>query len=235
MVMLVALEGCHSLGGMGNKSVDLKIDERLNPDDLGRPLSMVVRLYELKNREAFDALGLAELASASDDQALVSKDLLVRHEFLLTPGAHRTIEWKPDPRTRYFAWVGLYRNPRALPWRVVLSGDELSGKSGTLKIGSCGLQWLAGGGSAQTDYLQEAQDAEARLTCLTSPSAVGAEAAAKGGPAAAAKSAVVKPQKRNLQKPVRPAAKETSVKETSAKETAAREATLKGVATEGEK
>jgi type VI secretion system protein VasD len=209
MVMLVALEGCHSLGGLGHKSVELKIDERLNPDDLGRPLSMVVRLYELKNREAFDALGLAELANATDDQALVSKDLLARHEFLLTPGAHRTIEWKPDARTRYFAWVGLYRNPRALPWRVVLTSDDLSGKSGTLKIGSCGLQWLAFNG-AQSNSQEDLKEAEARLACLTSLPLSVPDAGQKIGAAPIAKPAMSKTTKRSPQKIVKPAAKESS-------------------------
>ncbi|MCE2680686.1 MAG: type VI secretion system lipoprotein TssJ [Burkholderiales bacterium] len=211
MVMLVALEGCHSLGGLGHKSVELKIDDRLNPDDLGRPLSMVVRLYELKNREAFDALGLAELANAPDDQALVSKDLLVRHEFLLTPGAHRTIEWKPDSRTRYFAWVGLYRNPRALPWRVVLSADDISGKPGTLKIGPCGLQWLAAG-SALPNKVEEAQEAEARLTCLASSLATGPEAASKAPLVAPIKPAPVRPLRRPTQRVTKPVVKDAPPK-----------------------
>jgi type VI secretion system protein VasD len=207
IVMLVALEGCHSLGGLGHKSVELKIDDRLNPDDLGRPLSMVVRLYELKNRETFDALGLTELANATDDQALVGKDLLARHEFLLTPGAHRTIEWKPDSRTRYFAWVGLYRNPRALPWRVVLSADDISGKPGTLKIGPCGLQWLAAG-AALPDKLEEAQEAEARLTCLASSLGTGVEATSKPPVVAAPKPPAVRSLKRPSAKAVKPVVKD---------------------------
>jgi type VI secretion system VasD/TssJ family lipoprotein len=184
LVMLITLCACHSLGKRPMATVELRIDEKLNPDDLGRPLSMVVRLYELRRPDVFEKLTLHDLANTADEARLLGHDLIGRHEFILTPGTQRTIEWIPQAETTHVAWVGFYRNPKAQPWRQVLPVSQLGFGLMHLAVGACGLELSqldadatlrnspARNESARTDSAQ----AVARTACPP-PTVVAAEAA----------------------------------------------------------
>ncbi len=141
VVMLMALTSCHSLTWLQTKNIELRTDFQLNPDDLGRPLSMLIRLYELRSRQHFDALTLHDLTQVVDEKRVLGEDLILRHEFFLQPASQRTISLTPHQNTRYLAWVGFYRNPYAQPWRVIQPIDEVQRSGGALWVGSCGLMW----------------------------------------------------------------------------------------------
>jgi type VI secretion system protein VasD len=166
LVMLITLSACHSFGKRQTRqatSVELRIDDKLNPDDLGRPLSMVVRLYELRQREAFEKLTLHDLANVADETRLLGQDLIGRHEFILTPGTKRTIEWTPQAETTHMAWVGFYRNPKAQPWRQIVSVQQLDPKPMQLWVGACGLSlYPTDGGPAER---LDSGDLSARMVC----------------------------------------------------------------------
>lgn len=141
LVMLMTLCACHSIGSSRQTTVELVTDSRLNPDEQGRPLSMVLKVYELKQREQFDQLSLVDLAREHDEQRLLGGDLVTKHELMLMPGAYRPMQWVLQPETRVIAWVAFYRNPEAKPWRQVVPVPVRMDTSHRLIVGACGIQW----------------------------------------------------------------------------------------------
>lgn len=88
MTLLTGLIGCTSTRPSIKEqtSIDLRIEaaENVNPDEKGRAAPIQVRIYELKNDNAFTS---ADFYSLQDnDKSILGGDLLVSDEFILRPG-----------------------------------------------------------------------------------------------------------------------------------------------------
>ncbi|MCA8003387.1 type VI secretion system lipoprotein TssJ [Burkholderia metallica] len=95
--------------------VDAKVD--VNPDDRGRAAPIVVRLYELKNDNAFNAADFFTLQT--QDKTVLGDDVVKRDEVQLRPGEHRTIARRPDPATTVIGVIAAYRDLPNSVWRTV--------------------------------------------------------------------------------------------------------------------
>jgi type VI secretion system protein VasD len=97
----------------------------INLDPDGHPLSVVVRLYQLKDRADFSRLTFdVASASQSDTEALPS-DALGHSEWVLIPGGTLRTAEDLRPGTRYLGLVGLFRNPDPQFWRYLVSLDQV--------------------------------------------------------------------------------------------------------------
>ncbi|MGV8916504.1 MAG: type VI secretion system lipoprotein TssJ [Pseudomonas sp.] len=105
--------------------LDLAARGAINNNQNGAPLATVVRVYQLKDRKAFDAADYHAL-SATDGQAL-SADVLARHDKYVQPDATVSLDKPMEKDTRYVAVVALFHSPEIEHgnWRVVLERDEL--------------------------------------------------------------------------------------------------------------
>jgi type VI secretion system protein VasD len=89
----------------------------VNPDAAGRASPIKVRLYELKDGQAFLE---ADYFSLDDkDKLLLANDLLARDEFILRPGESRRIERKGHPATLFIGVLAGYRDLPASQWRLL--------------------------------------------------------------------------------------------------------------------
>ena len=88
----------------------------VNPDELGRPAPVVVRLYELKDRTAFDTADFFTLQD--NDTNVLGNTLIKRDEWLLLPGERRELRRNLDPATRVIAVTAAYRDLAHAIWRA---------------------------------------------------------------------------------------------------------------------
>ncbi|HKS33488.1 MAG TPA: type VI secretion system lipoprotein TssJ [Enterobacteriaceae bacterium] len=108
-----------------NLHLDIQAREAINNNAGGIALSTVIRVYQLKERTAFDSTDYPSLF-AEDSQALKA-DLLVEKDIRLQPGGAVTVDMPMDKNAQYVAVAGMFISPDLVnnTWRVVLSRDDL--------------------------------------------------------------------------------------------------------------
>jgi len=105
--------------------LDIRAREAVNSNAGGVALSMVVRIYQLKDRKAFDRTDYPSLFKA-DSQA-IKADLVAEKDIRLQPGGAVTVDMPMEKSAQYVAVAGMFMSPdqESNTWRVVLSRDDL--------------------------------------------------------------------------------------------------------------
>lgn len=106
--------------------LDIRAREAVNNNAGGMALSTVVRIYQLKDRKAFDSTDYPSLFAA-DSQALKA-DLVAEKDIRLQPGGAMIVDMPMEENAQYVAVAGMFMSPDQVndTWRVVLSRDDLS-------------------------------------------------------------------------------------------------------------
>ncbi|MBK9136429.1 MAG: type VI secretion system lipoprotein TssJ [Betaproteobacteria bacterium] len=102
----------------------------LNPSATQRPSPLVLRVYELRSDTAFSKADF--IALYQQEQATIGGDLVLKDEFVVTPGENRPYERTLSIETRYLAVFGAYRNVERAVWRAIAAVP--SGKALKLAI-----------------------------------------------------------------------------------------------------
>ena len=140
LVLILTLSGCGAMQAVKDTTLDvgkailftqvknLKLDlvarEELNPDDKGSPLSVLVRVYQLKDVKSFSAATYSQILS--DDKAILGADLLARKELVLSPGATISLDEPMHKEANQIAVVALYRmQPKDSVWWLLLKKQNL--------------------------------------------------------------------------------------------------------------
>jgi len=89
----------------------------LNPSATQRPSPLVLRIYELRSDTAFSKADF--IALYQSEQATLGADLVLKDEFVLTPGESRPYQRTLSIETRFLAVFGAYRNVERAVWRVI--------------------------------------------------------------------------------------------------------------------
>lgn len=97
--------------------LEIKATANANPDLLGKPAPIKVRIYELKSSKTFAEADYFALDSS--DKALLGTDLLAKDEYVLHPGEVRTIQRKSNSKTTAIGVMAGYRDLKGTTWRVV--------------------------------------------------------------------------------------------------------------------
>lgn len=108
--------------------LDVTAREALNTDtreNRSSPQSVVIRVYQLKERKAFDKLVYQQLAT--DGNTLLGADLLASRDVVLTPGGAVNLNMPMEPEAQFVAVVGLFRQPDLAKnsWQQVLEREAL--------------------------------------------------------------------------------------------------------------
>jgi type VI secretion system protein VasD len=93
-------------------------DRRVNLDVGGEPLSVVVRVIQLRDKNEFSRLSFASATNKSDAE-LFPKELVATNEVVLMPGTTQEITDTLRPEARYVGVVGFFRKPDAQLWRML--------------------------------------------------------------------------------------------------------------------
>lgn len=95
----------------------VKAASDVNPDERGRAAPIVIRIYELKNDNAFAAADFFTLEN--QEKTVLADDVVKRDEFQLRPGEHRKVVRRPAPETTAIGVIAAYRDLPNAVWRSV--------------------------------------------------------------------------------------------------------------------
>ena len=115
----LAVAGCSFFGGEDGADVQLNVvvDEQVNPDPSGRASPLVIKLYHLNDKLAFETKDFFSVYDANDKD--VQKAIVRQKEYQLNPGheIHKGIV--TDPKTQYIGIVAAFRDIEVAQWRAV--------------------------------------------------------------------------------------------------------------------
>lgn len=130
--VLMLLLGLHLIACSGPMvRLDLAANSELNPDRKGDPLPVVVRVYQLTDRGAFESATFNQLWKS--DEASLGKTLLTRNEVIINPNSNNKIELDRHEQAKYVGVVAIFRNPIEQKWRELreLSQDFVTRRFST--------------------------------------------------------------------------------------------------------
>ncbi|SAK49534.1 lipoprotein [Caballeronia pedi] len=88
----------------------------VNPDDQKRAAPIVVRIYELKNADAFNQSDFYSLQDKDKD--VLNDDLVQRDQFQLRPGDQKSIRRDANQATTMIGVLAAYRDLPNAVWRA---------------------------------------------------------------------------------------------------------------------
>ncbi len=128
-VWTIAVAGCSS---SKPKPADFHIhsaaDSRLNPDFNDQPLSVVLNVYQLRDRQTFARLTFEDFVSGKSDESLLREDIVSRTELVVLPGNKQTIDARLEPDAQYLGVVAIYRMPADQQWRYLIPAEQIRKK-----------------------------------------------------------------------------------------------------------
>src|SRR5436309_15779273 len=120
----------------------LQAAPNVNPDPGGKSLSVVVRVYQLKDKGRLESADYNAIWKLDKDT--LSDDFLAVQERVVQPGTQEMLEIQTNPMAKYVGVVALFRNPSGDSWRrLVPIGGKSRPIGGTT---STGCPWLCGQG-----------------------------------------------------------------------------------------
>lgn len=124
-ILILSVVGCSSnTPKPANYHIYSEADVQLNYDLAARPLSVVLNVYQLKDRQTFARLTFDDFVSGKSDTDLFAEDLLQKSELVILPGAKTEVDMKLLPETAYVGVVALYRSPFDHQWHYLIPADQ---------------------------------------------------------------------------------------------------------------
>jgi type VI secretion system protein VasD len=114
--------GCGIFGSGDDKPVPMKFQleaaARLNPDEHGRALPTVVRIYQLKSAAKMESAGFDDLFKR--EKEVLGEDMVQLDEIEVAPGERVGKILPREKDVKYVAVVALFRRPAGGSWRAIL-------------------------------------------------------------------------------------------------------------------
>lgn len=123
--------------------LDFTTRSTVNVDDNNAPLATVIRVYQLKERQAFDRADYQTLLTSANEA--LKGDILAERDVTVMPDGAAGLDMPMEPGTRYVAVIGLFRTPdiQGDTWRVVLERNDLDpDEARRIQLESGGLKLL---------------------------------------------------------------------------------------------
>jgi type VI secretion system protein VasD len=119
----MVLSACSIFGGGGDgkpEPIKVRVDAapRLNPDEHGRALTTVVRIYQLKNASKMESAEFEDLYRR--EKELLGEDLVQVDELEVPPGQQVGKTISREKGAQYVAAVALFRRPGGFSWRSIV-------------------------------------------------------------------------------------------------------------------
>lgn len=116
----------------------LHAGEVLNSDTAGRSLSVVARIYKLRDSAAFLQAPYEALRGDAKDSPF-SQDVVEMREAVLTPGQHYEVVETMPLQAAFIAVVVLFRAPADARWRFAFATKPAAASGITLGVHGCAL------------------------------------------------------------------------------------------------
>ncbi|WP_035061851.1 type VI secretion system lipoprotein TssJ [Andreprevotia chitinilytica] len=105
--------------------LDLLAREELNSDDKSQPLSVVVRVYQLRDGKRFASTSYEQLLT--EDKVRLADDLLASKEVILLPGASLSLDEPLDKDAKQIGVAAFFRKTDVPSgWQLLIGREQLS-------------------------------------------------------------------------------------------------------------
>jgi type VI secretion system protein VasD len=131
-----------------NVAVRLHAAKRLNVDARGEPLALLVRVYKLRQRTAFEQAPFAAFLSPQTEREALGADLLEVRELTLVPGQQLELNEKLAREAGWLGVVALYHSPPAQGWRLAFAAPEAEKTGVTIGLHACAMSSTGAGPAA---------------------------------------------------------------------------------------
>jgi type VI secretion system protein VasD len=146
-----------------NVSLKLHAGNNLNAGTADKSLSMVVKIYKLKQIEAFYAASYDSFLTPEKEKLALGTDLLEVREISLIPGQLYEVVEKVSRESSYIGVVTLFRTPAPQRWRAAFASKDAETAGITLGIHACSI--TVGKGAA-SDQAKSASETTTPARCL---------------------------------------------------------------------
>jgi len=130
------------------RNVPLKLHAatRLNVDARGQPLALAVRLYKLRQKDAFEGAPYATFLDPRLERESLGADLVEVREIMLVPGQRYEVTEKVAREAGHVGIVALFHTPASGRWRTAVS--SLDAERDGLNVGLHACAMSVGSGTA---------------------------------------------------------------------------------------
>lgn len=119
--------------------LSISAGKELNTTRDGQALSLVVRVYQLRSRRAFDELPF-DMASGEDGgRAFLGDELIATKEVVVIPGKHYDLEQKLPHGGTTIGVVGLFHAPARGRWKIAFDAERSREAGITIGAHACAL------------------------------------------------------------------------------------------------
>jgi type VI secretion system protein VasD len=122
-----------------NVALRLHAAKRLNVDARGQPLALLVRVYKLRQRTAFEQAPYAAFLSPQSERESFGADLLEVKELTLVPGQQVELNEKLSREAGWLGVVALFHAPQAQGWRLAVAAPEAEQAGVTVGLHACAM------------------------------------------------------------------------------------------------
>lgn len=122
-----------------NVTLRLHAARRLNLDRRGQPLALLVRVYKLRQRAAFEQAPYAAFQSAQAEREALGADLVEVKEFTLVPGQRLDLNEKLAREAAWLGVVALFHAPARDGWRLAFAAADAEQTGVTLGLHACAM------------------------------------------------------------------------------------------------
>jgi type VI secretion system protein VasD len=122
-----------------NVPLRLHAATRLNVNERGQPLALAVRLYKLRQKDAFEEAPYATFLDPQQERERLGADLLDVREIMLVPGQRYEVTERVAREAGHVGIVALFHNPAAGHWRTTVSSAEAERNGVNIGLHACAM------------------------------------------------------------------------------------------------
>jgi type VI secretion system protein VasD len=112
---------------------------RLNVDARGQPLALLVRIYKLRQRAAFDQAPYAAFLTPQAERDALGADLVESRDITLVPGRRLDLDERVPREAGWLGIVALFHAPAPQAWRVAFAAADAEAAGVTVGLHACAL------------------------------------------------------------------------------------------------
>lgn len=127
-----------------NVPIRLHAASKLNVDAQGRPLSLLARIYKLRQDAAFRQAPFDAFLTAQKERDALGADLIDVKEVMLVPGQRYELVEKVSREAYFVGVVALFHSPAPQRWRLVYAAVDAAHGGITVGVHGCALSNGAG-------------------------------------------------------------------------------------------
>lgn len=126
-------------------AVRLHAAKRLNLDARGQPLALLVRIYKLRQRTAFDQTPYSAFLTPQAEREALGADLLEVRELTMVPGQQLELSEMLAREAGWLGVVALFHSPQPQGWRLAFAAPEAEQGGVTIGLHACAMRATGAG------------------------------------------------------------------------------------------